>query len=164
MCICLVDCNMRLASRRRDVAAMTTRIWLYIYDIGYIYIYVWLRVCVHDDLVAGCLTRRFTSPSGSFFIRDQASILDILLTSRLFTSSSWSPARKAPVFSAAPPIAKTQSPKKKEKKGTINKDHDSLHYIESCTRHIGRKREREERKDRVLSWFDIRSTYQWISS
>ncbi|KAL2725009.1 hypothetical protein V1477_018414 [Vespula maculifrons] len=58
---------------------------------------------VHEDLVAGCLTRRFTSPSCNFFIRDQASILDILVTSLPFTSSNWSPAFKAPVFSAAPP-------------------------------------------------------------
>jgi len=56
--------------------------------------------------VAGCLTRRFTSPSCSFFIKDHASILDIRVTSLPFTSSNWSPAFKAPVFSAAPPAVK----------------------------------------------------------
>lgn len=62
---------------------------------------------IYDDLVAGCLTRRFTSPSCSFFIRDHASILDIRVTSYPFTCNNWSPAFKAPVFSAAPPIHHT---------------------------------------------------------
>lgn len=53
--------------------------------------------------MAGCLTRRFTSPSCSFFMRDHASILDMRVTSYPFTSNNWSPAFKAPVFSAAPP-------------------------------------------------------------
>lgn len=81
-----------------SVLAIKTRVHRYVSSLSCV-----TRFSIYEADGSCCLMTSETAPSGSFFIRFQASILDMDVTSQPLTDMIWSPTRSVPVLLAAPP-------------------------------------------------------------